>query len=84
MDTKSLFFAICAVSFIVMAVYYVRKRRTISSVISGALPGIVSLFLLEKASEMFSLSVTLNPFNIIGSLILGVPYVVIITIMNFL
>ena len=67
-----------------MVIYYLRNRRNIASFIAGTVSGIVSLFLLEKVSDLFSLNIPLNLFNIAGSLILGVPYVVILAIMNFL
>ncbi len=84
LETNTIFIVGCAAAAAAMVIYYLRNRRNIASFIAGTVSGIVSLFLLEKVSALFSLNIPLNLFNIAGSLILGVPYVVILAIMNFL
>lgn len=84
METNTIFIVGCTAAAAAMVIYYLRKRRNTASFIAGTVSGIVSLFLLEKVSDLFSLNIPLNLFNIAGSLILGVPYVVILAIMNFL
>lgn len=84
LETNTIFIVGCTAAAAAMVIYYLRKRRNTASFIAGTVSGIVSLFLLEKVSDLFSLNIPLNLFNIAGSLILGVPYVVILAIMNFL
>ncbi len=84
LETNTIFIVGCTAAAAAMGIYYLRNRRNIASFIAGTVSGIVSLFLLEKVSDLFSLNIPLNLFNIAGSLILGVPYVVILAIMNFL
>lgn len=79
-----LFYAICGCSVLAMAVYHRRRRRTFLSVLTGSLTGIAALMLTEKLTRGLDIEIVLSPFNIIGSLILGIPYSVILVIVNFL
>jgi hypothetical protein len=40
--------------------------------------------LLDEIGEYINVSVVMNYFNIGGSILFGVPYVILLTIMNFL
>lgn len=84
MNEKMLFYAVCACAALSMAVYHLRRRRRMLSLLTGAVTGIAALLLTEKLSPMLGLDISLNPFNLIGSAVLGVPYSVLLIIMNFL
>ena len=84
MDTEMLFKMLCGIIVGIMAVYYFRRQKKLFSIIIGALTGCAALFIVNKYGGNFGVNVPLNLFNVSGSLVLGVPFVVFVVIMNFL
>lgn len=84
MDTEMLFKMLCGIIVGIMAVYYFRRQKKIFSIIIGALTGCAALFIVNKYGGNFGVNVPFNLFNVSGSLVLGVPFVVFVVIMNFL
>ena len=84
MNNELILYTAFGAAAVIMAVYHLRSRRKLISVLTGGVSGIAVLFLLEKLSDCLCINVELNAFNTANSFIFGVPYVVIITIMNFL
>ncbi|MDE5765119.1 MAG: pro-sigmaK processing inhibitor BofA family protein [Ruminococcus sp.] len=84
MRTETLFYIICGTAFIAMLLYYIKRRHKVISFIFGSLSGLVTLFLFNKFGYVAGLEIPLNIFNICGSAVLGIPFVAVIIIINFL
>lgn len=84
MNTELLFRAVCAAVIIIMLIYYLRREKKLLSIIIGSITGGAALFIVNKYGGALGLDIPLNTFNILGSLILGSPFVVFLVIMNIL
>lgn len=84
METETLFYGICAAAVLIMLEYFRRRKRKIISFIFGAATGFIALVLVNKYGFMIGADIPLNTFNICGSAVLGVPFVVCLVILNFL
>lgn len=81
---KIIFWSLCAVAVIAMTVYYVTRLKRWRTFVYGALTGFVSLILLNIFGNGLGITMPLNIFNVSGSIILGVPFVICMVILNFL
>lgn len=84
MDTDLLFRLICAAVVLVMLIYYLKRQRKIASFLFGAFTGTAALLLLNEYGGAIGVTIQLNLFNLAGSAVLGVPFVIFLVIMNFL
>ena len=84
MKTDTIFKLICTALIVIMMLLYFRRNNKVSSFLYGAVSGLISLMLLDEIGEYINVSVVMNYFNIGGSILFGVPYVILLTIMNFL
>ncbi|MBQ8180716.1 MAG: pro-sigmaK processing inhibitor BofA family protein [Ruminococcus sp.] len=81
---KIIFWSLCCASVVVMMIYYATRLKRLKTVIYGVATGIISLLLINYFGEMIGTSLPLNLFNVSGSIILGVPFVICMVIFNFL
>lgn len=84
MVTNMIFRTLCGTVTAIMAIYFFKREKKFISFLIGAVTGSAALFLVNKYGGIFDINVPLNLFNISGSVILGVPFVVFVVIMNFL
>lgn len=84
MNTELIFSAVCAVIIIIMAVYYSKRPNRCISVIFGVFTGVASMMALCSFGSIIGVKAVLNIFNLVGSAVLGMPYVACVIIMNFL
>lgn len=84
MNADTIFTFLCIAVTAIIIVYYLKREKKLISVLTGTITGIASLFIINRYGSFFSFEIHLNLFNIIGSVILGVPFVVFLVIMNFL
>lgn len=84
MDTEMIFRLGCAAVVLVVAIYYFRREKKILSLFIGAVTGCAALFVVNKYGCFLGVDIHLNLFNTLGSIVLGVPFVVFLVIMNFL
>ncbi len=84
MNADTIFIFLCIAVTAIIIVYYLKREKKLIYVLTGALTGSAALFIINRYGTVFSLEINLNLFNIIGSVILGVPFVVFLVIMNFL
>lgn len=84
MTSEMIFNALCGLVIIIMFVYYLKREKKLLSFLTGSFTGSAALFLLNRYGDMLGVSIPLNVFNISGSIVLGVPFVVFLVIMNFL
>ena len=84
MDIEMLFKILCGIVVIIMMIYYFKQQKKLLSFIIGAFTGGAALLIVNKYGSILGANIPLNLFNILGSIILGVPFVVFIVIMNFL
>lgn len=84
MSSEMIFNGLCGLVIIIMFVYYLKREKKLLSFLTGSFTGSAALFLLNRYGEMLGVSIPLNVFNISGSIVLGVPFVVFLVIMNFL
>ena len=75
--------AVGLIIFIVF-VYYMRRKRKLLSLIIGGISGFAALLLLNHFGGMIEYKPPLNLFNVCGSTVLGIPYVITITLLYFL
>ncbi|WP_028516661.1 pro-sigmaK processing inhibitor BofA family protein [Ruminococcus flavefaciens] len=84
MDTEMIFRALCGAVIVIMMIYYYKREKRLLSLLTGVITGGAALFIVNKYGMMIGVDIPLNLFNMFGSLVLGVPFVVFIVIMKFL
>lgn len=84
MDTEMIFRLLCGGAAAIMFIYYLRREKKLLSMLIGAVTGGAALFIVNKYGTAFGVDIPLNVFNVAGSTVLGVPFVVFLVIMNFL
>mgnify|MGYP002623785358 CR=1 FL=1 len=84
MENVNIFYLVCAAVCAVMLIYYDRRRRRLSSFFKGAASGLVSLFAVNLFGAYIGAAVPLNIFNLCGSAVLGVPFVVFVTVLKII
>ncbi len=80
MDTQKIFYIICGIVILIMLITYISRQRKLLSFIFGSLSGMTALFLLCKYGSEIGIDVPMNVFNLCGSGILGIPFVVFLAI----
>ncbi len=81
---KIIFGSMCAVAVLAMTIYYITRLKRGRTFIYGALTGFISLLLLNMFGNRLGIIMPLNIFNVSGSILLGVPFVICMVILNFL
>ncbi|MCR4795264.1 MULTISPECIES: pro-sigmaK processing inhibitor BofA family protein [Ruminococcus] len=84
MDTEMIFRSLCCAVIAIMMIYYFRREKKLLSFLTGAVTGGAALFIVNKYGMMIGADIPLNLFNTVGSVVLGVPFVIFLVIMNFL
>lgn len=84
MGTEMIFNIACAAAVLIMAGYYMKRRRKLLSFIFGSLTGIAALFAVNSYGYLIGADLPLNLFNVCGSSVLGVPFVICVTVLNIL
>lgn len=84
MRTDLILGLICIVVVLIMLMYYMRRERKVLSFVFGAFTGAAALFILNKYGGFIGADVPLNLFNVSGSAVLGVPFVVGLVILKYL
>lgn len=79
-----IFAAVCAAAVLVMALYYIIHGRSLPELLKGSLSGIAALVILNRFSGELAVCAPLNAFNVSGSAVLGVPYVIILVVSGIL
>ena len=69
-----IFAGICIAAAAIIIIYHFTRRNRWGSIISSTLTGVSALCLLSHFGSRFGTDITLNVFNIFGSVILGVPF----------
>lgn len=81
MSIKMIFRIVCVTVIIIMLVYYLKREKKVFSAFFGALTGIAALMILNKYGNVIDVEIPLNIFNLGGSTVLGVPFVVCLVIL---
>ena len=84
MEDDMIFAFVCVGAAVIMAVYYLTRKRRVRNFLFGSLTGLAALFILNRYGGHFGTMLPLNWFNVSGSAILGVPFVIILVIMKML
>lgn len=82
MTTEQIFYGVCAVASLIMLIYYIKRKHKFTSALFGAITGITALIILNKYGSNIDAEVPLNIFNVCGSVILGVPFVICLVIIK--
>lgn len=82
MTAETIFKAICTAVAVIMLIYYLRREKKAFSVLFGALTGITALTIVNKYGGMLDIEIPLNLFNVGGSVVLGVPFVICLVILT--
>ena len=81
MTSENIFAAICILTVLIMVIYYIKRERKLLSFLFGAVTGTAALILLNKYGVFIGIDVPLNIFNVSGSAVLGVPFVICLVIL---
>ncbi|MBR2284021.1 MAG: pro-sigmaK processing inhibitor BofA family protein [Ruminococcus sp.] len=65
-----------------MLIWYDRRRHRLRSFLAGAVSGLAALMLVNIFGGYIGTSLHLNLFNLCGSAVLGVPFVVCMTVLS--
>lgn len=84
MKSENIFGIACTAVVIIMVIYYLRRKKKIASLLFGALTGGAALLLINRYGDYLNLDIPLNLFNISGSLVLGIPFVICLVILRIL
>lgn len=82
MTADNIFWIVCAAAAVIMLIYYIKRERKLLSFFFGALTGAAALVILNEYGSMIGADVPLNTFNIGGSIVLGVPFVICLVILK--
>jgi len=63
-----------------MLITYISRRKRLLSFIFGSAGGIIALFLVCRYGSEIGINIPMNIFNLCGSGILGIPFVVFLAI----
>lgn len=77
------FWAIWVVLGIGMSFYYLRRRHVIRSLLRGMLTGVAALFLMHYFGNWIGFSPEINLFNLMQAAVLGIPGVILLTVVHF-
>ena len=81
---KTIFYGICALSAVIMLIYYATRKNRLSSLVKGCILGLAALFILERFGEKYGINMPLNIMNVSGSALLGVPYLICVVLLKIL
>lgn len=82
MTAENIFKAVCIAAAGIMLIYYIKRERRILSFLFGALTGAAALIILNKYGGLIGAEIPLNIFNVGGSIVLGVPFVICLVILK--
>ena len=84
MNTDVIFAAVCAAVVLTMTIYYIKRKKRVRTLLFGSLTGLAALLILNRWGACFNTELPLNVFNVLGSAVLGVPFVICIVILKIL
>ncbi len=84
MTADMVFVAACAAAVLAMFIYYKKSRRRIARFLTGTLTGLAALFIVQRCAPLVGAEIPLNAFNLCGSAVLGVPFVLCMVILRFI
>jgi len=74
----------CSGVILIMTVYYFSRKKRLPVILFGTLTGFLALVLFNKYGSFIGAELPLNAFNTVGSVVLGVPFVVCMVILKFI
>ncbi|NLK70732.1 MAG: hypothetical protein GX286_04755 [Clostridiales bacterium] len=77
-----IFWAAWALAGIIMLVFYAKRKKSLKSTLFGMLTGVSALLLLHYFGGGLGYQPSLNLFNTMTALVLGVPGVIMMLIIN--
>ena len=84
MNADTILWLICGCAVLIMVSSLARRRRKLLSAIFGGATGLCALFLLSHSGPALGMQFPLNGFSLVGSAILGVPFVAGLALLRFL
>ena len=84
MNIDLIFWIASIIIMIIMLIYYISRRKKLKTFFFGAFTVLAALFLLNKFGDNFGTYLPLNIFNVCGSAILGVPFVICLVLLKIL
>lgn len=79
-----IFWCLCTAAVLAMFIYYFTRLKRFKTIFFGAFTGVAALILLNCFGDRFNAYLPLNLFNVCGSAILGVPFIICIVIFKFI
>lgn len=84
MTADTIFGLVCGLAAAAMVIYYSRQKKRLAHVLFGTMTGLAALVLVSHFGAPFGAGLPLNPFNLCGSALLGVPFVVCMIVLKFI
>ncbi len=81
---NTIFLSLCAIAALTMSIYYLTRFKRFKTLFFGTFTGITALLLLNSFGGGFGAALPLNIFNVCGSVVLGVPFLICAIVFNFL
>lgn len=78
------FYGLWAAAGIFMVVYYIKRKHPFLAVLKGSLSGLAVLVLLHYLGGIIGFAPEMNLFNIMQAVLLGLPGMVLMTVMHFI
>ena len=79
-----IFWGILIILVIIMIGTYAKGKKTFTLAFSGMMTGGIALIILHYFGEYINISLPVNLFNTAFSLILGIPGLILTSVINFL
>ncbi len=81
---NTIFLILCSIAVLTMSIYYLTRLKRIKTVFFGTFTGITALLLLNSFGGGFGAALPLNLFNVCGSAVLGVPFLICAVVFKLL
>lgn len=81
---NTIFVSLCAIAALTMSIYYLTRFKRLKTVFFGTFTGITALLLLNSFGGGFGAALPLNLFNVCGSAVLGVPFLICAVVFKFI
>ena len=82
MESQKIFYMIYGAAALIMLIYYIGRDKKIRSFLFGSLTGLGALMLINEYQSYIGVNIPLNLFNVSGSAVLGVPFVIMLVIIQ--
>lgn len=81
-STDVIFAVMCVLCALTVAVYIFTREKRFKAMILSVMTGLFALFILNYFGDKLKVNVPLNTFDVCGSMVLGVPFLIGVILIN--